>query len=304
MGCEQWLHGPKWLLQPELEWPKPKIVINSVKKEQILKECKLASARVNLIINPIMYRGENNMLLLHAFSDWQKIVRITAYVLRYVNNLRWKAAKKRKMKTVQCKHRTGKYISTEERLKAANYWIRIAQMQHYKPEIECLKSKDDKFPQKSKIAALKPFLDADGMLRAGGRISNAHCAYSKKHPILIPPKSKVCELILQRAHTDTLHGGIQSMMAYIRNNYWIRCLRSELRRIVLKCVHCVRQAGLTSQQIMSDLPMDRVVPARPFCKCGVDFAGPFNMKLADRIRFSTRNRAELPEVKGYVAVFV
>lgn len=299
-----WLNGPAWLSQPESKWPEPKVKITPEIREEYLKECKPASAQINVIVSPMMYRGKNDTSLLQAVSSWSKLVRITAYVLRYVNNLRGKSARRKKDKAMQGKIRTGRHIWTDELKNAAIYWIKIAQSQHYKAEIECLRAKDDQLPPKSKIAALRPFLDANGTLRAVGRVKQARCAYDRKHPILIPPKSRVCELILQQAHIDTLHGGKQAMANYVRNNYWIRCMRTAARKITSRCVPCIRQAGKTSQQIMSDLPMDRVVPARPFVKCGVDFAGPYNIRLSDRLKLGTRNRALLPEEKGYVAVFV
>jgi len=47
---------------------------------------------------------------------------------------------------------------------------------------------------------------------------------------------------------------------------------------------------------MGQLPADRVEPARPFLKCGIDFAGPFLIKSSIR-----RNA---PLLKGYVCMFV
>ncbi|XP_060861356.1 uncharacterized protein LOC132938501 [Metopolophium dirhodum] len=47
---------------------------------------------------------------------------------------------------------------------------------------------------------------------------------------------------------------------------------------------------------MGQLPADHVEPARPFLKCGIDFAGPFLIKSSIR-----RNA---PLLKGYVCIFV
>lgn len=299
----QWLNGPKWLLTPESRWPESKIILSSDHKTQMEKECKSISARVHLIA-PLMYRNSNDTLI-RTISSWRSLLRITGYVMRFINNVRAQIAKKRRKKDNQIKRIDGIYIFGPELEMAANYWIRVAQAEHYKGEIEALKNKDDRLPPRSKIASLRPFLDKNGTLRVGGRISNARCSFNKKHPVIVPPKSRVGELIMKQSHMDTLHGGVQIMMAYIRNNYWMPRLRSELRLITLHCVTCIRQAGKTSEQIMADLPMDRVVPARPFVKCGVDLAGPFDIRLTDRINTATRNRQSLnPELKGYAVVFV
>lgn len=299
-----WMNGPEWLSQPEQNWPKQKIILSQAIKEQIANESKPINVQINLITQPIMFRGSDDTLL-QSISDWRKLTRITGYVLRFVGNIRAKNAKRKRENKSKWKIYTGRYIFYEEIQRAANYWIKIAQTLHYRAEIQAFKIKDDKLPAKSKILSLKPFLDNDGMLRAGGRIDHARCTYNKRHPIIVPQKSKVAELIIMQAHKDTLHGGVQLMMAHIRNNYWITRLRSESRMIIAKCVHCIRQAGLTSQQIMADLPMDRLRPARPFVKCGVDMAGPFNVRATDNSLTNTRSRAILDQnLKGYIVVFV
>lgn len=111
---------------------------------------------------------------------------------------------------------------------------------------------------------------------------------------------------MQQAHHTTLCGGTQLMMAFIRSHYWIRCIRAEARRIVHRCVKCIRQAGMTSKQIMGDLPIDRLRPARPFVKTGVDLAGPINIRAVEKSRMITRNSSAVlnQELKGYVCIFV
>lgn len=94
------------------------------------------------------------------------------------------------------------------------------------------------------------------------------------------------------------------MMAYIRRRYWIPTLRSEARLHVNRCVNCTRYAKRAARQIMAELPQDRLRPCRPFTYMGVDLAGPFNIKLTNKINMSTRSKANLPEIKGYVVVYV
>lgn len=65
-------------------------------------------------------------------------------------------------------------------------------------------------------------------------------------------------------------------------------------------------AKKTATQLMGNLPPDRIRPARPFYKSGVDFAGPYEMRLRPG-RPTTRAGAagrEAPTEKGYIAVFV
>ena len=151
---------------------------------------------------------------------------------------------------------------------------------------------------------MQPILDKKDVLRISGRIDKAHIPYTQKHPIIIPPRSRLADLIIYHAHHETKHGGTQLMMAYIRNAYWIPQLRQQARKIVHKCKRCTRYAQKTKSQLMAELPAIRLKPARPFEATGVDLAGPFSIKLTDKLNLNTRSKANLPEIKGWVAVFI
>lgn len=66
--------------------------------------------------------------------------------------------------------------------------------------------------------------------------------------------------------------------------------------LVSKCMTCFRFRAKGSQQIMGDLPFDRVSLVRHFLKVGVDFGGPFFIKASPLKRAS--------KVKVYIAIFV
>lgn len=288
-----WKNGPKWLQLSENTWPIPKLTVDPHMLAQVEVECKPKGGRIGLIVSS-MGRGDGTSLL-HAKSSWSVILRITAYVKRFIHNARCRDHRNRISK---------KWLSTKEIREAAFYWVKVVQAEHYAKEIESLKQAEDGYPAQSKIASLRPVL-VDGLLKVGGRIGKSGFKYFKKHPLIIPPNTRLCWLILKQTHEDTLHGGVQLMMAMIRNVYWIPTLRNESKKFVRRCVVCIRQAGMVSQQIMGALPVERLKPARPFTNVGVDFAGPYSIKLSDKLNMSTRSRSKLDEdLKGYIAVFV
>ncbi|XP_031639935.1 uncharacterized protein LOC116351917 [Contarinia nasturtii] len=295
---DHWKHGPTWLSKDQGEWPTPKLEITNAIQEEIKKEVK-PPVNVNLAIMMLPVRIKRNQYeireLWYRTNNWKKMIRITVYVLRFIQNTRI------------IKDRT-KWIQglpqTQELKNALRFWIKYAQAQTYKKEILALKSSDAEFKTKSNIRSLNPFLDENDMLRVGGRIDKAIVSYHIKHPIIIPPRSRLAYLLIQEAHNLTLHGGIQQMMAYTRRIYWIPQLRSQARQIVNQCVKCTRYAQKTVQQIMAELPAVRVRPANPFNSVGIDLAGPFTVKITDKLNLNTRSKATIPKIKGYIAVFV
>lgn len=140
-------------------------------------------------------------------------------------------------------------------------------------------------------------MDSAGVLRVGGRIGNSkELPYDTKRPIIIPPGSRICELIIADAHMSTYHGAIQVMMQYIRAIYWIPRLRAELRAYTHKCVICARYAKKLETQLMGDLPEDRVNKNRAFLISGVDFAGP--------VEITEHYKRKSSRKKCWIAIFV
>ena len=156
------------------------------------------------------------------------------------------------------------------------FWVRHTPTSHFSSEISALQRDEPISPKKS-LRRLTPFLDADGVLRVGGRLQKSVLDYNK-HPAIIPRDSKLSLLLIQRAHQKTLHGGTQVTLALLRQSFWIVGGRAPVRSYIHKCVTCVRQHGATATQKMGELPSVRTRPARPFCHSGVDYAGPFILK--------------------------
>lgn len=284
-----WAFGPAWLTKPEEEWPEPRLIITPEMLKEINKECK-PSIPTEKLLN--LRSGQDNVLISDKFQDWNKIVNVTAYVRRIIKKYEHGA------RVPYSRHTTGL-----ERRQAMEFWIKFEQQAAYKKEIECIKT-GDTLPPKSTIAALRPFLDVNGLLRVGGRIDKANTAYSRRHQYVIPPKSRLSYLLLANAHKQTLHGGAQTMMQFIRITFWIPKLRLEAKQYIRTCRPCVRLAQTSASQIMAELPEVRLRPSPPFQHVGVDMAGPYSIRPLEKLNNTTRARRALPTMKGWVAVFV
>ncbi|XP_055840251.1 uncharacterized protein LOC129907858 [Episyrphus balteatus] len=82
----------------------------------------------------------------------------------------------------------------------------------------------------------------------------------------------------------------------LRQQYWILGSRNLIRKIVFSCKTCFMQSRLRSNQLMGDLPVERIQPTGPFTNSGLDYAGPFTIK------FSSGRNPKL--TKTYVALFL
>ncbi|CAB3241720.1 unnamed protein product [Arctia plantaginis] len=90
--------------------------------------------------------------------------------------------------------------------------------------------------------------------------------------------------------------GPRLVLSSLSQKFWIVNGIREVKKVLHKCIKCARLKANTARQLMGSLPVERVTSSRPFQHVGIDFCGPFDIKVA---------RIRKPLVtKGYVAVYV
>ncbi|XP_062557511.1 uncharacterized protein LOC134222370 [Armigeres subalbatus] len=102
-------------------------------------------------------------------------------------------------------------------------------------------------------------------------------------------------MVLTCYHQKLLHAGPQFLVACLRKQFWPLRVRNLARKVVQDCVRCYRCKLTVQDQLMGDLPIERVTPSYPFLKTGVYLCGP--------LFYRHFGRKALP-VKCYVAIFV
>ncbi|XP_065356328.1 uncharacterized protein LOC135950722 [Calliphora vicina] len=215
-------------------------------------------------------------------SSWWKLLRITAYVRRFIN------LHVRKIKN------PNKFLTFDEIAQAKITCLKMAQ-DYFSPERIKLQ-RGLNLDKSSQLTRLSAYIDELGLLRVGGRIRHSELADAVQHPIILPGKHRISKLVLEEQHVRHLHPGVSTLFVIIRQQYWIVGARNLIRQITHKCLNCFRQAQHATQQRMADLPAVRVRQAFPFQNTGCDYAGPFTLKL-----HSGRNARTS---KGYICLFV
>ncbi|CAB3219801.1 unnamed protein product [Arctia plantaginis] len=153
--------SPQWLSQPPDTWPKNYLEFPS----ELLPGLRSMAKVVNVGIL------DSEFNLLERFSSFDKLVNVTAYVLRFVHNCKNKASQ------------ISGEVTVSERRNAIRCLIRYVQAAHYGEEFLMLKSGK---PIKSCLRRLNLFIDSNNLLRVGGRTRAADLSYDARHPILLP----------------------------------------------------------------------------------------------------------------------
>jgi len=111
------------------------------------------------------------------------------------------------------------FLTFEEIDKAESVINRMVQSESFPRELKDL-SHGGRVQVCSQLAALAPFLDETGIIRVGGRLKRANLPYDQKHPIVLPARHHITEIILRQEHVRLQHCGPQQLLASIRTRYW------------------------------------------------------------------------------------
>ncbi|XP_055615223.1 uncharacterized protein LOC129761523 [Toxorhynchites rutilus septentrionalis] len=267
-----WWNGPPWLSQPSRFWP-PLIPQTSVELPSEMLEERTVSL-------PVRVHPPNEIFFLR--SSFPALVRLIALLRRFINN----------SKLINRSNRRYGFLQASELAEASNNLVRLAQLESFSKDIAAV-AKNGQVDSHSDLRTLAPIL-INGILRLRGRLRHAAISEDSKHPIILPARHPLTTSIVTYYHLKNLHAGPQLLVACVREKFWPLRIRNLARSVVHSCVNCFRCRPRTLDQIMGDLPSERVTPTLPFLNTGVDLCGPFQYRKASRA----------PPIKCYVAIFV
>lgn len=200
-------------------------------------------------------KGLSVLLSPEKFSSKNRLIRVTAWIYRFIRNCRGKD----RLKTA--------YLNTAELKRAENAWIKEIQS-----ELET-QSNYKQLTQQLNIVKVEEVLRCEGRLKFSG------LPYDTQSPILLPKGHHFTELVVLEAHTNAFHSGVNATLAEIRRKYWIPKGRQAVKKIIRECKACKkRSVKALKGNVTGPLPEARVKPARPFEAIGCDFAGPLLLK--------------------------
>lgn len=97
------------------------------------------------------------------------------------------------------------------------------------------------------------------------------------YPIVLPDHPLLERLILH-THRSLMHAGVLTILAQLRERFWIPKGRRVVRAVLRQCVPCKK---LTSRNVNTEpapLPPDRVNRVSAFQITGADLAGPLFLR--------------------------
>ena len=194
-----------------------------MKKESSSSQKKQRNSTVlaNVVADRVTSERKLNLdciIPLKGFSSLQRLIRVTAYVLRFVSNVKRKNEKK---------ELTDEDLKQEEIERARELWIR---------EVQGSVLDDEKFDQVK--VSLSLYKDDKGILRCGGRLKNAPIPFNARFPIFLPRSSHFTNLVINECHLKVLHNGVRETLTELRSCSWVVRGRQAVKTVIGKCSVC------------------------------------------------------------------
>ncbi|XP_035536922.1 uncharacterized protein LOC118342476 [Morone saxatilis] len=192
--------------------------------------------------------------------------------------------------------KTHKVDAVDARWQAKAVVIRCVQQESYGEELNCLRD-GIQLSKKSPLRKLNPFIDEDGLLRIGGRLTNADLPRDERHPVILPKTHHIATLIVRHYHEEVFHQGRHFTEGAVRSaGVWIVGGKRLVSSVIYNCVTCKKLRGRVMEQKMAPLPADRLSSEPPFTHVGLDVFGPWSI-------VTRRTRGGSAESKRWAVLF-
>ncbi|XP_062541184.1 uncharacterized protein LOC134209208 [Armigeres subalbatus] len=264
----RWFRGPEFLMQKKEVWP-----VNPFARKSTDEE-----------IRPhLLFHTQAREPAIHPenFSKWADLLRVTAYTLRFINNLK---------RSGRGKPRVSGPLNKGDFIDAENNLFRHAQSAAFAEEITILaKNRSLRNPVKSisrssLLYQWCAFLDENNVLRVKGRTKA--CAFIDRdaaEPIILPRDHHITRLIIFAVHEQFKHQNHETAVNEILQRYRIPRLKAAYSQIRKDCQKCKVILAKPNPPAMGDLPPARLSAfARPFTHMGVDYFGPLLISIGRR----------------------
>ena len=238
---ERWQRGPEFLWRSVEEWlPQPVEVFKDLLEsdEGVKKEKTTVGAAT------VQTDFWNTLFL--RYSTWNRLRRVVAWLIKAFQARACPWSQNESSGTAERRLKCGPvFLSVLDLDKADKLIVKVVQRQSFSIDESLLKGR---------FARLKPFND-EGILRVGGRLKHSDLPYDAKHPMILPGKHPVSELIIRHYHYLEGHAGSYQVLAEMRQRFWVVKGVSTVKRILGKCHVCRRQNAKLGEQITAPLPV-------------------------------------------------
>ncbi|CAB0031154.1 unnamed protein product [Trichogramma brassicae] len=218
-----WWHGPEILSATTRHWTSDEVTYasESVASEAPAEQAVLAQSTCTL----------QDCDLFDRFSSYMRLKKVMVHCLRFVTRLAGRCNLTLKL---QFEAADDTEVTVQELDQSARHLCRMTQVALLPEEMQRITDKAQ-LDKQHPLAKLCPIL-VNGLIRVGGRLRHAALSEERKHPIILPAKSRLVQLLVDYMHEKMFHGGTHLIATHLRQQYWIPRLKNVISARLRRCV--------------------------------------------------------------------
>ena len=232
LSSRLWFCGPEFLWQTNDEWP-PGTAVNT----DVFAEDPEVKRTAQIYLSSLAAGESENIIdrMIRRRSSWSILKRDVCYVLRM--KLKLLLLAKKETESIDMKA-----LITVSELRAAEIeLVKYVERQTFSEEYESLRT-NGCVKKSSSLRYLDPVVLPNGLLAVGGRLKRASIAEHCKHPVILPRRHRVTNLIVNHCHEMAAHSGREYdiVLLLLQKKYWIVGARTVIRHVLKNCAFCRR----------------------------------------------------------------
>ncbi|CAJ0597713.1 unnamed protein product [Cylicocyclus nassatus] len=246
-----WWSGPSFITTPFADWPCKSFNASSDPPPGGDSEELRTTTAVVTSANTIMAPYQS-FVPFRRTNSYIRLVRITAYVLKYVAKLR-RLVRTRHSADDSDEHPLFGTIDASPTVTPGDFSAAelIVIREHYREVPQQLHG--------FHLKKLRTRQEGDGTIRVDLRMANAETSGTAKSPILILSGHSLCAMLIAHYHQKLFHAGTSHLIVALRERFYIPRLKRMVKSAIAKCVTCKRYQGhLFAYPRSPDLPPERM----------------------------------------------
>ena len=142
---------------------------------------------INSSLSHVTGSGICNIMNIDHYSNITRLLRVTAYVVRFIKNIKTKDQSERNLKELRA----------DELKDAEVLWVKLVQSSAFVDKLNFLNRKQGKATPPIRVTQFGLFLGEDQTVRCKGQIGNSSLQISTKSLILLPAKHAFVNLLVK-----------------------------------------------------------------------------------------------------------
>ncbi|XP_065086843.1 uncharacterized protein LOC135708670 [Ochlerotatus camptorhynchus] len=248
-GCmQEWLKGANFLYRDSVHWPNNEpLEMSSYELINFHTEV-IADVSLDPMCCTVVEVELVDLPDIERFSDFNRLIRSTAYYLKMRKILALPKCKKPKCLT----------ISVNDMDEAKSVWYRKVQSQIFCEELRSLKQTGF-VKSNSRLKTYSPFLE-NGIIRMRGRVQDDGKSFEVNNPVILPNNHQFSTLLIRMYHIANAHQGMETVVNNIKERHRILKIRSQVKKYTMSCVKCRELRAKPTVPLMGNLPPERTTP--------------------------------------------